>query len=237
MNKFVCYLCMSVLAIVLTGGERHDVKAQSLPIPSLTEIVFMGLRPASALIPEQYPQDGQPCVRRYLAAVAPDSYLWRFEVPSSSEKAVSVRKRNLVEQMVTILGREVRTEADAFAAVMPLLAEWEGMSEGPLQEADFLGQWLQERPGATVAPFLYLLEAHRLRAAYEAALTNHRKDLRPVLAGRYREALSAARSSTNPLILCLAEDLEAQPFVYLGGQGRPAYNKINIQAGNRGDSR
>jgi hypothetical protein len=38
---------------------------------------------------------------------------------------------------------------------------------------------------------------------------------------RYREHLAAARGSANPLIVCIAGDLEAQPHVYLPGFGRP----------------
>jgi len=95
------------------------------------------------------------------------------------------------------------------------------MNEAPLKEANFADGWMNERPGTPVGPFLYLFQAHRLRAGYEAALAHHQDDLWPVLARRYREALGQARFSTNSLILCIAEDLEARPFVYLEGQGRP----------------
>lgn len=205
----------------MNGGKCHDAKAQPLQTPSLTEIVFIGLRPANELNPAHYPEEGQPCVREYLAAVAPGSNLWAFKVSFSPEKVVLLRKRHLIEQMITILGREVRAEAEAFADAMPLLAEWEGMSEGPVQKVEFVDQWFKQRRGTSIAPFLYLLKAHRLRAAYEAARANHVKDNLPILARRYRQALNEARSSTNSLILCIVDDLEAQPFVYLEGQGRP----------------
>jgi len=63
--------------------------------------------------------------------------------------------------------------------------------------------------------------AHRLRAGYEAARAGQEKGLWPILARRYRESLDKVRSSTNPLISCIASDLEAQAYVYLEGQGRP----------------
>ena len=127
----------------------------------------------------------------------------------------------MAEQMVAILGREVRAEAEAFADVVPLITEWEGMSEGPAGEADFVDNWLRKRPGTPIAPFLHLFRAHRLRAGYEAARARHEDDLWPILAKRYREAMNKARLSIDPLILCIADDLEAQPFVYMEGQGRP----------------
>lgn len=221
MNRVFRYLCFAVLITVLNGGWCHDAKAQPLQTPSLTEIVFIGLRPANELTPAHYPKEGQPCVRRYLAAIAPDSNLRAFNVPSSAEEAVPLRKHNLILQMITILGREVHAEAEAFANAMPLLAEWEGMSEGPVDEVNFVDNWLRKRPGTPIAPFLHLFKAHRLRAGYEAARGRHEKGLWPILARRYREALDEARSSTNPLISCIADDLDAQAFVYLEGQGRP----------------
>lgn len=127
----------------------------------------------------------------------------------------------MTEQMVVLLGPQVRTEAEAFARVMPLTTEWEGMSEGPIGEADFVDNWLRKRPMTPIAPFLHLLKAHRLRAGYEAARARHEENLWPVLARRYREALNMAKSSSNPLISCIADDLEAQPFVYVEGQGMP----------------
>jgi hypothetical protein len=181
----------------------------------------MGLRPAKELNPSRYPKERRLCLQNYVAAIAPDSYLWAFEPPSTPEKAVLFRRRAMAEQMVAILGREVRAEAEAFADMAPLMTEWEGMSEGPMGEADFVDNWLKKRPGTPVAPFLHLLKAHRLRAGYEAARAIHEKNLWPILARRYQKALNMAKSSSNPLISCIADDLEAQPFVYLEGQGRP----------------
>lgn len=146
------------------------------------------MRPAKEINRANYQKAGQSCVRKYLDAIAPDSNLWAFEVPSSPDEAVPVRRRNMIEQMISILGQDVRHEAEAFAYAVPLMTEWEGMSEGPVDEA---------------------------------TRARHEKGLWPILARRYREAIDLARSSTNLLISCIADDLEAQAFVYLEGQGRP----------------
>lgn len=221
MNCLFKYLCIALCVTILSSGWCNGGEAQPLKIPSLSEVVFIGLRPAKDLNPAQYPKEGQPCVRRYLATIIPDSYLWTFDPPSSPEKAVFVMKRILAEQMVTILGREVRAEAEAFVDEVPLISEWEGMSEGPVGEANCVDNWLKKRPETPIAPFLHLFKAHRLRAGYEAARARHEDDLWPILATRYREAMNEARLSHNPLILCIADDLEAQPYIYLEGQGRP----------------
>jgi len=127
----------------------------------------------------------------------------------------------LKEQMVAILGQQAHAEAEAFANAIPLILEWEGMSGGPVGEADFVDNWLNKQPMTPIAPFLYLLKAHRLRAGYEAARARHENNLWPILARRYREALNMAKSSSNPLVSCIADDLDAQPFIYLEGQGVP----------------
>lgn len=221
MNSVLRYLCVAVCAIVLSSGWCRGDETKPPKTPSLSEIIFIGLRPAKELDPSHYPKERRLCLQNYLAAIAPDSFLWTFESPSILERVVLVRRVVMTEQMVTILGRQVRSEAEAFANVMPLMPEWEGMSEGPVGEADFVDNWLRERPSTPIAPFLYLLKAHRLRAGYEAARARHEKDLWPILARRYREALKLAKSSSNPLISCIADDLDAQPFVYLKGQGMP----------------
>jgi len=215
------YLCVAVCAIVLSSGWCRGDETKPPKTPSLSEIIFIGLRPAKELDPSHYPKERRLCLQNYLAAIAPDSFLWTFESPSILERVVLVRRVVMTEQMVTILGRQVRSEAEAFANVMPLMPEWEGMSEGPVGEADFVDDWLRERPSTPIAPFLYLLKAHRLRAGYEAARARHNKNLWPIFARRYREALKLAKSSSNPLISCIADDLDAQPFVYLKGQGMP----------------
>jgi len=221
MNSLLRYLCGAVCVIVLSGGWCGCAETQLPNAPSLSEIVFIGLRPARELNHARYPKEGLPCLRNYLATIAQFPHLWTFDPPSNPEKALLVRRCNLSEQMVAILGQNVRKEAEAFANAVPLMAEWEGMSEGPVSEANFADNWLKKHTGTAIAPFLILFKAHRFRAGYEAARAKPEKDLWPILAKRYREALGEARLSTNPLISCIADDLESQAFVYLDGQGRP----------------
>jgi hypothetical protein len=112
-------------------------------------------------------------------------------------------------------------EAEAFILAVPLILEWEGRSENPKSEADFVESWLQKRPETSIAPFLYLLKAHRLRAAFEAARARNEKKLWPVLATKYKEAVVKAKSFDHPLMTCIVDDMEAQDYVYLEGYGKP----------------
>lgn len=191
--------------------------------PSLSEVVLFGIRPIQELDQAQYPEQGRLCVKGYLAAIPPESPLLKHRPPSGPDDAVEVRRKSMPEQIVAILGEKTRKEGALFASAVPLSAEWEGMSKGPVDEANFVDNWLAKHPetALSIAPFLYLFKAHRLRAGFEAAKFEHEKGLWPILAKRYSEAIAKAKSFSDPLISCIADDLDAQPYVYLIDQGRP----------------
>ncbi|MCU0599491.1 MAG: hypothetical protein MUE70_09585 [Desulfobacterales bacterium] len=217
--------CIISIAIVLGLISSYPYKTWSEEAchPSLSEVVLFGIRPIRELNPSYFPEQGQPCVKNYLAAIPSESPLLGHRPPSGPDDAVEVRRRNMSEQIIVILGENARKEGALFASAVPLSAEWEGMSEGPVDEANFVDNWISNRPDTfiTIAPFLYLFKAHRLRAGFEAAKFGHEKGLWPILAKRYHESIDKARSFGNPLISCIADDLDAQPYVYLKDQGRP----------------
>ena len=222
--KTIIHLILCILlGVGLNCSWPGTTGAQQAKPPSLSEIVLFGIRPVTELDQAQYPEQGRPCVKAYLAAISPKSRLTLSQAPSDQSGAVKSRRMNLTEQMVTILGEKARKEAELFTSAAPLSIEWEGMSEGPVDEANFVDNWLSKRPetSVSIAPFLHLLKAHRFRAGFEAAKFGHEKGLWPILAKRYRESIDKAKSSGNPLISCIVDDLDAQPYVYLEGQGRP----------------
>jgi hypothetical protein len=98
MKNVMRYLLMSVFAMVLSCGWCDSAQADLLHSPSLSEAVLIGLRPAGEINQANYPKAGQSCVRKYLDAIGPRSNLWAFEIPSSPDKAVLVRRRNLIDQ-------------------------------------------------------------------------------------------------------------------------------------------
>ncbi len=209
--------CLALLPLFCQGCHT----AQASGPPSLSEVVLVGIRSPHELKTGGETKNSQACIQRYLAAIPEKSWLWDFRPTASPEDAQANRRRNLIEQICVIHGEASRGTAEALCAAMPLGGEWEGMSEGPLAEADYAGQWLKEHPDTDIAPFVHLLMAHRLRAGYEAAKAGHEKGLWPVLAKRYKASLMSARASGNALIPCIADDLDAQAYIYLEGQGRP----------------
>jgi len=218
--KFKTTILFSALFLLLLNQALVDEIMAGQPNPSLSAIVLFGM-PLVKEIKQNKNLKTNECLQKYLKAVPADSFLLSATGPSCPEDALKYRQRNLEEQIVVILGDKTREEAKLFSLAVPLYVEWEGMSENPLNEANFVDNWLSKRPGTPIEPFLYLLKAHRLRAGYEAAKFGHEKGLWPILAKRYKESLEKAVSFGNPLISCIAEDMEAQPYVYLEGYGRP----------------
>ncbi len=214
-------LIMGLVALAGVGSTpRVTSGASSAKASSLVDVVLFGIPPVS----EWRSTPGRPtdpCVDRYLGSIPPASPLWIMPLPSTPDEALPHRRRYLAEQAVALLGPEARSEAESFAAAVSLRVEWEGTSEGPIEEADSAARYLAGRPGSLLVPFSDLFQAHRLRAAWEAAAAGGGEDRRADLGRRYRESLERARSASNPLVSCIAGALEWQDHVYLGGVGRP----------------
>ena len=212
-------LCFTLFLLTLNYALVDNVIA-SPPEPSLSATVLFGVTSLKEIKQNKNFKKNE-CLQKYLKAIQKKSYLWSADFPSDPENAVNYKRRNLEEQIVIIMGDKTRDEARIFSLNVPLYTEWEGMSENPLNEANFVDNWLSKRPGTPIAPFLHLFKAHRLRAGYECAQAGHEKGLWPILAVRYKESLEKALSFNNPLIFCIIKDMEAQPYVYLEGYGRP----------------
>lgn len=208
---FLCLWCMVCHTTICHGQSS-----------SLTAVVLFGNCPVTALDPSSYPEDLRICATAYLDAIPADSPLRYWQVIDDQTKVLDARRSNLQQQIVLLLGDSVAVQAGEFTGAMPLCLEWEGMWEGPLDEADFASQWLDKYSPTPLEPFLHLFMAHRLRAAYEAArMEGGNKGLIPILAERYKKNISIALNSSNTLISCIARDLEEQSYVYLPEMGRP----------------
>lgn len=211
--------CLILFLLMLNYTVADKVMAGQAE-PSLSAIVLFGM-PSVKELKLNKDLKRNECLQKYLKAIPAKSFLLSAAGPSGPEDTLKYRQLNLEEQIIVILGEKTREEAKAFSQALPLYTEWEGMSENPLNEANFVNNWLQKRRGTSIEPFLYLFKAHRLRAGFECAKDGHEKGLWPILAKEYKKSLEKAESFKNPLISCIAEDMEAQPYVYLEGYGRP----------------
>ena len=219
MKIFKIIFCLELFLLMLNYTMADKVMAGQTE-PSLSAVVLFGISSVKEIKQNKNLKKDE-CLQKYLKAIPAKSFLLTAASLSGPDNTFKYRQRNLEEQIVVILGDKSKEEAKAFSKAVPLCIEWEGMSEGPLNEANFVDNWLSNRPGTPIAPFLYLFKAHRLRAAFEAAKFGNEKGLWPILAKRYKESLEKALSFGNPLISCIAKDMEEQPYVYLEGHGKP----------------
>ena len=80
-----------------------------------------------------------------------------------------------------------------------------------LGEVSSAEAFLRARPDTPLAPFAYLWIQHRQRAAFELETVS---DARVRAARKYQTFLNRARASSVPLVVSLAEAIDAERFVY-----------------------
>src|SRR5918993_4885528 len=86
-----------------------------------------------------------------------------------------------------------------------------GDPQVPLAEVRNAEAFLRARPDTPLAPFAYLWIQHRQRAAFELETVS---DARVRAARKYQTFLNRARASSVPLVVSLAEAIDAERFVY-----------------------
>jgi hypothetical protein len=87
-----------------------------------------------------------------------------------------------------------------------------------LAEVRHAETFLRAQPDTPLTPFVYLWIQHRQRAAFELE-TNAEARVRA--ARKYQTFLNRARAASLPLVVSLAEAIDAQPFVYRNVAAHP----------------
>ena len=86
-----------------------------------------------------------------------------------------------------------------------------GDPQVPLAEVRNAEAFLRARPDTPLTPYAYLWIQHRQRAAFELETVS---DARVRAARKYQTFLNRARASSVPLVVSLAEAIDAERFVY-----------------------
>ncbi len=162
MNVSKNILCIVLLLFILHHVLVEKVMAAQSG-PSLSAIVLFGISPGKEIKQNKNFKKNE-CLQKYLKAIPAKSFLLSDAGLSGPEDTLRYRQRNLEEQIVVIMGDKTREEAKIFSQAVPFYTEWEGMSENPLNEANFVDNWISKRPGTPIEAFLYLFKAHRLHA-------------------------------------------------------------------------
>jgi hypothetical protein len=79
------------------------------------------------------------------------------------------KKRGVEKAIVSLIDAAgIENIAAKFAEELPLSYEWEGFSDGPLAEADYVKKYLESNSGTPLKPYLVLFLIHRYRHGLEA---------------------------------------------------------------------
>jgi hypothetical protein len=124
-------------------------------------------------------------------------------------------KRRSVEHAMVALTPGAEAEAAEAVRGARLFYEWEGMSEGPLAEAEWAEAYLRAHPVSPLAPYLRLFAANRLRSAAECPDAGNRPGGQAGLLRSYRRYLELSLRDPDPLIRLVAAGMERQEFLYL----------------------
>ena len=159
---------------------------------------------------------------RYLARRAGFKSAYKTESDSLEAVRVDAKKRALERAIVSLIETAgVEKLAAEFVAGAPIKYEWEGMHDGPLDEANHAENVLKKDPSSPLAPWLYVFIAQRQRVAFEAYEHGKNEDGMKAAAKKHRAFVERARSVEDPIFVALVEDMERQPYLYIKGTRHP----------------
>lgn len=155
-------------------------------------------------------------LERYLARRGAFKSNYKSEADSFERVRVDA-KRRLVEQAIVSLidapGIE-RIAAD-YVSTAPIRYEWEGLPDGPLEEANHAEALLTKDPASPLAPWFAAFIAQRQRVTFETCEVQKNEEGMKAAAKKYRTFVERARAASDPIFGLLMADMERQPYLYL----------------------
>lgn len=155
-------------------------------------------------------------LEKYLARRGAFKSNYKSEADSFERVRVDA-KRRLVEQAIVSLidapGIE-RIAAD-YVSTAPIRYEWEGMPDGPLEEANHAEALLTKDPASPLAPWFAAFIAQRQRVTFETCEVQKNEEGMKAAAKKYRTFVERARAASDPIFGLLMADMERQPYLYL----------------------
>jgi hypothetical protein len=135
--------------------------------------------------------------------------------------------RQAVEKGVVSLinNKGIEKAAADYARSAKLYYECEGFADGPLGEARFAEAYLGRNPATVIKAYLILFLAQRRRCAYECLEFEQKFDEQKAISEKYQQYLGMAKEypgrSIGPLVKLIAEDLDAELYLYLKTKNHP----------------
>ena len=170
-----------------------------------------------------FPKQLQERIRSYVSRRK--AFQSKLDEPENKEfpALVLLQKRRSVERAIVALVEVAGIEKMAadYASKARLYYEWEGMSDGPLGEAQFAETYLSANPATPLRPYLLLFLLHRYRCAYECLGFEKNLEGRAKAEQKYQLYLKQARANPDPLIALVADDIDRAPYLYIKTDEHP----------------
>lgn len=220
MKTFICFLVL----IVVFVGNVSSAKTEEV---FLYQTLFFSDIPDYA--PEnidlsKYPDSIKSRLLIYQQRAK--TFKTKFIVPSfPPEAAMGYSQTIRIEKAIYSLIQSdgIETLAAHYAESAKIYLEWEGESDGPLDEARYAENYLATNPESPLKPYLVLFLLNRYRIAFECLGFEKKTDAQADAASKYRYFLALAGQSADPLVQEIAKDIDRQKYLYIRTANHPQF--------------
>ena len=216
-----------VIIIVLTQFifPSHEVHSSQTRDISLYKSLFYNEIPEYAparLDASLFPQEFRGRLMTYIER-ARNFHSKLKPLHSTPESKMKFAKLVQVEKGIVLLidAKGIEVAAATYAKNAKIYMEWEGMCDGPIEEARYAEDYLIQNPSTPIKPYLMLFLIHRYRIAFECLDHENDNVRQDEVAAKYRKYQHMARAEKDPLIGLIADDIDKQNYLYIETKKHP----------------
>ncbi len=212
-----------IVALILTAADLYsDVFAQRLFAGKLYKSLFHDA-PVANIKTANLPEDLKRRLEEYKnRSLGFHSQLGAYRALPGAKVPVCDPGRVVEKGIVSLINsRGIEKAAADYARSAKLYYEWEGFADSPLDEARYAEEYIGRNPATVIKPYLILFLAHRYRCAYECLEFEKKFDEQKAVSEEYQHYLREAREYPDRLVGQIAEDLDAEPYLYLKTKNHP----------------
>jgi hypothetical protein len=207
---FLRITVVTAAAVVPALVSSSAQTSSSAGAAAVTKAVLWGAAMAPADGTTDLPRDVQQSLAEYRQRERTFQSALKAPPGATEMEQAVFTQRVAIERVLFCLypRRDIVKVAAAYASDADVSSEWEGSSDGPRHEAEFIDELLRDLPQKWLAPYLHLVAGHRKLCASQ--MDGPGSDAsRRALSEEARRQIAHAGSGGPPLIRVAAEHLLA----------------------------
>lgn len=219
------YFIFAIVYLFMSGHYQIVNSADSSSDISLYKTLFFNQIPEYSpanLNVNKYPKEYHPRLLAYINRWK--NFKSKMTNPKGPwEQQMAFEKQIQVERGIVSLidTKGIENIAARYASSASISYEWEGMSDGPLGEANDAEHYLVANPQSPLKPYLILFLLHRYRIAFECLGFEKKPEKEAMASNKYHAYLKMAKSEEDPLIGLIASDIDRQKYLYIKTEKHP----------------